>query len=237
MLNSASQHLYDIHLSPPRHLSSKKSLLLTHQILGLLVNTFAIHEKYPVLTRENLTIPIQMQLSKKKTTFSQFLAVFLKSSLNFKYFAKKEDPHRFCISEIMDCENVVRWTSQKSLFKGPFEKQHGKRTQALLKSSSQHLYHIHLLFPRQLSSRKSLLLTCQVLGLLVNALAAERKYPVLNRDNLKITIQMQLSQKQKHFFPFFAAFLKFKLNFKCFEEKNDPHRIFDFAYYGLWKRN
>ena len=108
MLNSASQHLYDIHLSPPRHLSSKKSLLLTHQILGLLVNTFAIHEKYPVLTRENLTIPIQMQLSQKQKTFSQIFPAFLEFRSNFEYFEKKYDPHSFCISEITDSENVVK---------------------------------------------------------------------------------------------------------------------------------
>ena len=47
-------------------MSWKKSLLLTKKILGLLVNTFAADEKYPVLNRENLTIPIQKQLSQKQ---------------------------------------------------------------------------------------------------------------------------------------------------------------------------
>ena len=49
-----------------------------------------------------------MQLSQKQKTFSEFLAAFLKSWLNFEYFEKKDDPHRFCISEITDSENVVR---------------------------------------------------------------------------------------------------------------------------------
>ena len=86
----------------------KKSLLLTWKILGLLVNTLAPDEKYPVLNRDNLTIPIQMQLSQKQKTFSEFFAAFLKSRLNFKYFVKKDDPPRFCIFEITDSENVVR---------------------------------------------------------------------------------------------------------------------------------
>ena len=68
----------------------------------------AADEKYPVLNRDNLTIPIEMQLSQKQKTFSEFLAAFLKSRLNFEYFEKKGDPHRFCISEITDSENVVR---------------------------------------------------------------------------------------------------------------------------------
>ena len=49
-----------------------------------------------------------MQVSQKKKTFSEFFAAFLKSNLNFKYFEKKDDLHRFCISEITNSENVVR---------------------------------------------------------------------------------------------------------------------------------
>ena len=108
LLKSASQHLCHIHWSLARKLCQKKSLLLTCQILGLLVNTLAANEKYPVLNRDNLTIPIQMQLSQKQKTFSQFFAAFLKSTLNFKHFESKDDPHRFCIFEVTDSENVVR---------------------------------------------------------------------------------------------------------------------------------
>ena len=71
--------------------------------------TLATDEKYPVLNRENLTIPIQMQLSPKKKTSSQFFAAFLKSRLNFECFQKKKnDPHSFCISKTTDSEHVVR---------------------------------------------------------------------------------------------------------------------------------
>ena len=108
LLKSASQHLYYIHWSLPSQLNLKKSLLFTCQILGLLLKTLASDEKHPVLNRDNLTIPIQMQLSQKQKTFSQFLAAFLKSRLNFKHFEKKDNPHSFCISEITDSENVVR---------------------------------------------------------------------------------------------------------------------------------
>ena len=111
---------------------------------------------------------------------------------------------------------------KKSCLRGPFDKQHGKRAQALFKSASQHLYHIHWLLRSQLSWKTSLLLTCQILGLLVNTLAAHEKYPVLNRDNLTIPIQIQLSQKQKTFSQFLCAFLKSLLNFKYFEKKMTP---------------
>ena len=58
--------------------------------MGLLVQTLAADEKYPVLKRENLTTPIQMQLSQKENTFPQFLAAFLKSNLYLEYFQKKK---------------------------------------------------------------------------------------------------------------------------------------------------
>ena len=78
-----------------------------------------------------------MQLSQKQKTFSQFFAAFLKFRLNFKYFEKKYYPHRFWISEITDSENAMRKMSKKSRFRKPFDKQHGKRAQTLLKSASQ----------------------------------------------------------------------------------------------------
>ena len=115
---SAWQHLYHIHRSLPRKLSWKKSLLLTCEILGLLVNTLAADGKYLVLDRDNLTIPIQMQLSHKQKTFSEVFTAFLKCNFNFKHFLKKDDPHRFCIFEVRDSKNVVRLMSKKSEFRG-----------------------------------------------------------------------------------------------------------------------
>ena len=107
--------------------------------------------------------------------------------------------------------------SKKSCFRGPFEKKHGKRAEALLKFASQHLYHIHRSLPTKLSWKKSLLLACKILGLLVNKLATDENYLVLLRDNITIPIQMELSQKKKTFSEFFAAFLKSRLNFEIFK--------------------
>ena len=95
--------------------------------------------------------------------------------------------------------------SKKSYFRGCFEKQHGKRAQALLKSALQHLYHIHRSLPKKVSPKKYLLLTCKILGQLVNRLATDENYPVLNREKLTMPIQMQLSQKKKPFSQFFCV--------------------------------
>ena len=68
--------------------------------MGQLVNTVASDEKYPALNRDNLTIPIQMQMSQKQKNFSAFFAEYLKSKFNFEHFEKKDDPDIFCIFEI-----------------------------------------------------------------------------------------------------------------------------------------
>ena len=108
---------------------------------------------------------------------------------------------------------------KKSRFRGCFEKQYGKPPQALLKSASQHHYQIHWSLAGKLYSKTSLLLKCKILGLLVNTLATDEKYPVLNKDNLRIPIEIQLSEKEKNFSRFLAAFLKSSLNFEDYEKK------------------
>ena len=159
-----------------------------------------------------------MQLSQKHNTFSQFFAAFLKFTLNFKYFGKKSNFRRFCISKIMDCEKVVRSMSKKSSFRGSFDKQHGKRAQALLKSQSKHLDQSGTLSGK-LSWRRSPLLTWKILGLLVNTLAADEKYHVLKWDNLTIPIQMQLSQKQNFFSSIFCCIFEIWIKLWTFWKK------------------
>ena len=61
------------------------------KILGPFVNTLTTDEKNSLLNRNNLTQPIQMQLSKKEKSFCQFLSEFIKSITNFKIFDKKDD--------------------------------------------------------------------------------------------------------------------------------------------------
>ena len=74
----------------------------------MLFNTLAAYEKYPVLNRDNLTIPIQMQLSQKQKTFSEYFRAFLKSRLNFKHFETKYEPHRFSVFEITNSKIIMK---------------------------------------------------------------------------------------------------------------------------------
>ena len=71
---------------------------MIHKILSLFLNTLTVDEKDYPLTGDNLTHSIQIQLSPKEKLFSQFFLAFLKSILNFKHLAKKDDPRSCCIS-------------------------------------------------------------------------------------------------------------------------------------------
>ena len=75
-------------------------MLVLCKFLRLLVKTLTDDEKYSLLYRENLTQPIQLLLSQKRKTLSQFFSAFLKSTLNFEHFPKKDDPLSRCISQI-----------------------------------------------------------------------------------------------------------------------------------------
>ena len=75
-------------------------MLVLCKFLRLLVKTLTDDEKYSLLYRENLTQPIQILLSQKRKTFSEFFSEFFKSTLNFAHIQKKEDSHRRCISQI-----------------------------------------------------------------------------------------------------------------------------------------
>ena len=63
----------------------------------------------------------------------------------------------------------------------------------------------------------------EILGVFVNTLTANDKYPVQDCDNLPLPTQMQLSEKRKTFSEFFPPFLESRSNFKNFEKKYDSH--------------
>ena len=69
------------------------SLLVIYKILRLFVNAMTVDDKHYLLTRDNLTQPIQMQLSQKQKKFDQLFLPFLKFILSFKHFPKKDDGH------------------------------------------------------------------------------------------------------------------------------------------------
>ena len=100
----------------------------SQKILGLSVNTLTTDDNYSLLNRDNLTEPIQIQLSKKKTPFSQLVFAVLKCKSSFEPFENKMTLIAYVFSKISSAKNVFRKMSRKSRFRRPLNKQHGKRT-------------------------------------------------------------------------------------------------------------
>ena len=71
----------------------EKSLLVIHKILIVFVHTLRVNDKHYLLNRDNLTQPIQIQLSQKQKICSELFFAFLQSILNFKHLPKKDDSH------------------------------------------------------------------------------------------------------------------------------------------------
>ena len=137
LLKIAWQHLHQIYWSLWTQSTYKKSLLVIWKISRLFPNTLSADSKYSLLNRDNLTQPIQMQVSKKEKTFFDFFAAFLKSSLNFEYFQKNMTVIAEVFPKLRSPKNKVRSKSKKSTSKGSFGKQHGKRAQTSLKCQGQ----------------------------------------------------------------------------------------------------
>ena len=56
----------------------------------MFVNTLAVREKHYLLNSDNLTQPIQMQLSKNQKSSSEIFFAFLNSLLNFEHLPQKK---------------------------------------------------------------------------------------------------------------------------------------------------
>ena len=63
----------------------------------------------------------------------------------------------------------------------------------------------------------------EVLGVFVNTLSPDGKYPVQDYENLQLPIQMQLSEKGKGSSQVFLPILESTSNFKDFEREDDCH--------------
>ena len=83
-------------------------MLVLCKILGLFVNTLSEDDRYCLLYKDNLTQPIQILLSQKQKTFSQFFSPFLKSTLNFERFQKKINLRADVFPKLQSPKKVIR---------------------------------------------------------------------------------------------------------------------------------
>ena len=69
-------------------------------------NTLTANYEYSRSNTETLPLPVQMQLSEKLKTFTQFFIAIFETTLNFEHFERNE-PHRSSISEVIASQKRV----------------------------------------------------------------------------------------------------------------------------------
>ena len=86
----------------------KKSVLVIHKILRLFANTLIVDDKHYLLNRDNLTQPIQMELSQKQKLFLNFSLDFQNLNLILNSSQKKMTPIADVSPEIPAPKNMVK---------------------------------------------------------------------------------------------------------------------------------
>ena len=133
----------------------KMSPLVLDEKLGVFVNTLTADGKYPVQVCENLQVPIQMQLSEKRETFSWFLVPFLESRSNFKHLEKNMIVTLNVFLILQTVKILVRRLSKKRRFGTRFDSEHVKTSQMLPLFSWERFRHVFLSFSGKLISKMS----------------------------------------------------------------------------------
>ena len=135
------------------------------KILGLFVNTLTGNVKYSLLNIDNLTQPIQMQLTKKKETLVQYYV------LRKAWLCK-------CL-KVLFSEDLL--TSSML---------NGAKHCLNLHSSTFNIFTDQYSILTTFSWEKYFLVISKILGQFDSTLTADDKYSLVNRDNLMQPIQM-----------------------------------------------
>ena len=90
---SPRERFYHVLLSFAGKLIWNMSPQVLCKILGRFVNTLTDDGINAVQGCGNLQLPIQMQLSEKPKSFSEFFVPFLNSTSNFEHLERKDDRH------------------------------------------------------------------------------------------------------------------------------------------------
>ena len=95
--------------------------------------------------------------------------------------------------KLQTVKDLVRPLSIKCSFRTSFDSQHSKVSQTVVKSASQHFYHVFPSLCGEMIWKISPLLKFEMIGVFLNTLTADEKYGVPDCENLRFPIQMQLS--------------------------------------------
>ena len=155
---------------------------------------------------------------KTKIFFSIFFS-FLESTWSCKALEKRMMVIADVFPKLQTVKNFVRPFYKKRRFGKHFDNQHVKVSQILVKSPWEPFRHVFSSFWQKLIWKMSTVLLGEILGMFLNKLTAEGKYPIQDWENLQLPIQVQLSEKPKTFSQFSVPLMEFTTNFKHFQQE------------------
>ena len=197
------------------------SPLVLGEILGVFINTLSADVKYPVQDCKNFQLPIQIQLSEKRRTLSKFLLHFWNLNQILNILKEKMIVIANVFRKIIRVKNLVRTLSKGQRFSTGLGSQHVKAFQIVPKFPWTRFYHVFSSFSKNLIWKMSLAVLGEILGVFVNTLTADSKYPAKDCKNFPLSIQIPLYEKRKSFSQVFVPFLESISNLKHFEWKDD----------------
>ena len=124
---------------------------------------------------------------------------------------------------------------KKSSFRGPFEKQHGKRIQTVLKSERKNLYHISWSLRNRLSFKNFLLGICKILRLFVNAWLPMRSILFLIRTIQRNQFRRNYLKNKDLVVDFIFRYGNIDQILNILKKKDGHHRLCIFENRGLRK--
>ena len=100
-----------------RVIRSRKMLVdVRSELLRQFINTLTSDNKYSRQNLEKFSQQVPMPTSLKLKNCSRFFIAFLKSTLNFEYFERKDQSKSLSITEIINCETGSYLNVQKAIF-------------------------------------------------------------------------------------------------------------------------
>ena len=86
----------------------EKSLLDTWKFFRPFLNTLTADDKYSLISKDKWLQTIQMDLSQKQNTFSEFFSAFFESPLNVEHFQKKMTLIAYVFPKLPTTKDVLR---------------------------------------------------------------------------------------------------------------------------------
>ena len=126
-------------------------LLMICEPVGLFLKILTVNDKCSLCNGENLHQPIQMELSQKQKIFFNFLLHFWNLHQILNILTKRMIVIAYVLCKLWTVKNVVRKKSKEFRLRRPFDSQHAKVSETILKSARQHFSHVFFITLRKIA--------------------------------------------------------------------------------------